>query len=507
VLSGLAAVAAITAVAAGVAGAWSPCGFSVIETIGSALGDPRRTVTALATVTFTVGALAGGVVTFGGLALIGGLAGSGAAGLREALACALALAAAIADWRGVRLAPQIRRQLPERWRWTMPLPLASILYGLLLGLGFTTFVLSFAVWALAGLSVAAGSAGLGVAVGLGFGLGRALPVLWIAPRLGSAAGERALERLALEPRMWLGIRRLDALGMAICAALLAALLGTASATAAPIAGATDPSVDGAVLAWQRVGGTGMLRRPSGTGPVAGTLPAVGGFNTAWLTPTGIAVQLRHQPPLTLPLPPNAEVTALAISGSWLVVRDQGTTGVANLFAVSLSALAQGGYVATYIRGSGTPGAIGRPTIEGTLVAYSYSTPARSSVEAMDLASGARTVLRSATSEVQFANPSLASGHLLYVRTDRCAQELLLGGTYSSTADRVLLTLPSTVARDPGWQSGYQHAWNNASGCPNRGPGPGGTMTLSSTALGSTDAYVSESPPNLAQTSIVTVPLG
>ena len=124
-------------------------------------------------------------------ATAGGLAGHTSSGVRDALAGGLALAAAYADWRGWRIAPQIRRQVPERWRWIMPLPLASSLYGILLGLGFTTFVLSFAVWALAAVSVAAGSAAVGVAVGLAFGLGRALPVLWIAPRVGTPAGDRA----------------------------------------------------------------------------------------------------------------------------------------------------------------------------------------------------------------------------------------------------------------------------------------------------------------------------
>ena len=38
----------------------------------------------------------------------------------------------------------------------MPVPLAAGLYGVLLGLGFTTFILSFAVWALAGIAVALG---------------------------------------------------------------------------------------------------------------------------------------------------------------------------------------------------------------------------------------------------------------------------------------------------------------------------------------------------------------
>jgi hypothetical protein len=44
-------------------------------------------------------------------------------------------------------------------------PLAAAGYGALLGLGFTTFVLSFAVWALAGMSVALGDPGLGIASG------------------------------------------------------------------------------------------------------------------------------------------------------------------------------------------------------------------------------------------------------------------------------------------------------------------------------------------------------
>src|SRR5581483_10042227 len=145
-------------------------------------------------------------------------------------------------------------------------------YGLLLGLGFTTFVLTFAVWALAAIAIAAGDLTVGIAVGLAFGLGRALPVMWIAPRLGTPAGDRALERLALEPRMWLGMRRLDALGLGACAALLAG----SSAAAATIPGSTDPSSDGALLVWQRIGGRGVLDTHTALRRLPGTLPAVGG---------------------------------------------------------------------------------------------------------------------------------------------------------------------------------------------------------------------------------------
>jgi hypothetical protein len=499
VLSGLAAIGALTALVAGIAGAWSPCGFSMVDTIGTALGDARRGITALAIVAFTLGALAGGVITFGGLSLLGTLAGHGSGELRDMLAAWLALAAAVADWRGWRIAPQIRRQVPERWRWVMPLPLVATLYGVLLGLGFTTFVLAFAVWALAGISVAAASAPFGIVVGLAFGLGRALPVAWIAPRLRTPAGEAALERLALEPRLWLGLRRLDALGLGACAALL----GASSAPAAPGPSyATDPSVDGSAIAWQQPGGAGVLQRAAKRRVLHGRLPAIGGGNLAWVARDGVEVARGFKRPLeAIPLPLRARVDALAISTGWIVVRDAGRNGIANLFAVQLSNPLH----RVYIAGSATPGAIGRPSIERSRVVYTYSTAAASRIVLFNLRRGRRTRLRNATRDVQFTDATLAAGRLLYVSTGRCAQALVLGSPWSAREDRTLLTLPSTVLRDPGWQPGYTHAYNSASLCHDSAGG-GGTITLGATALGGSDAYVSESPPDLAHTRIVRVAL-
>ena len=494
-LSGLAVAGALTALLAGIAGAWSPCGFSMVDTIGSALGDARRGVTAAASATFALGALAGGVVTFGGLSLAGAALGSGSTGLRDAIAGALAIAAAFADWRGWRIAPQIRRQVPERWRWIMPLPIASSLYGLLLGLGFTTFVLSFAVWALAGISVAAGSPALGLAVGLAFGAGRALPVLWIAPRLGSRAGDRALEALALEPRMWLGMRRLDAVGLGACAALLAGQV----AAAAPIPASTDPSADRTLLVWQQVGGRGVLDTHTALYLIPGHFPAVGGHYVAWVGRHAIVIARgAHRTPVErVPLPLHATVDALAISGEWLVVRDAGERGIANLFAISIANPTRRRYLA----GSSVAGAIGRPTIEGVEVAWSYSTPRSSRIIEVNASTGGRTVLRGSVRNVQYSNPSLFEGRLLYVRTDRCTQELVLGSPLSTTLNHILVTLPSAVTRDPGWEVGYTKAYNTASLCPNRPTGPGGAITLGATALGTSEAYVVESPRDLAQTQI------
>ena len=141
---------AVAAVLIGLTGAWSPCGFSMVETIGLAGDGGRRWTTIGACATFLVGALLGGVVTFGSLSVLGEAIHGAGGRLAYAVAAAIAVAAAAADARGMRIVPQIRRQLPQAWRWTMPLPLASALYGVLLGLGFTTFVLSFGVWALGG---------------------------------------------------------------------------------------------------------------------------------------------------------------------------------------------------------------------------------------------------------------------------------------------------------------------------------------------------------------------
>src|SRR5207302_1939997 len=64
----LSAVLAAAALAAGITGAWSPCGFSMVETLSPQGYAVRLRTTLAACVTFTLGALAGGAATFGGLA-------------------------------------------------------------------------------------------------------------------------------------------------------------------------------------------------------------------------------------------------------------------------------------------------------------------------------------------------------------------------------------------------------------------------------------------------------
>ena len=132
----------------------------------------------------------------------------------------VAVAAAAGEARGLRIAPQIRRQVPEAWRRVLPIPLAAAGYGVLLGLGFTTFVLSFAVWALAGASIALGDPALGLGMGLAFGAGRALPVIALAPFAGTERGGAVTAAMCERPAILRGLRRVDAVALAAVALAL-----------------------------------------------------------------------------------------------------------------------------------------------------------------------------------------------------------------------------------------------------------------------------------------------
>ena len=207
------------ALAAGLTGAWSPCGFSMVETLAPH-GYARRLRTSVAaSLTFALGALAGGALTFGGLAVAGAALGAGGP-VAVGAAAVVAVAAAAGEARGLRIAPQIRRQVPEAWRRVLPVPLAAAGYGVLLGLGFTTFVLSFAVWALAGASIALGDPALGLAMGLAFGAGRALPVIALAPFAGTERGGAVTAAMCERPAILLRLRRVDAVALAAVALAL-----------------------------------------------------------------------------------------------------------------------------------------------------------------------------------------------------------------------------------------------------------------------------------------------
>ena len=88
----LTAVLCAAAFVAGLTGSWSPCGFSMVTSLGS--HDRGRRTTIAACLAFAPGALVGGAITFGVLASVGALLGGGDVAL--AAAALLVGAAAVA---------------------------------------------------------------------------------------------------------------------------------------------------------------------------------------------------------------------------------------------------------------------------------------------------------------------------------------------------------------------------------------------------------------------------
>jgi hypothetical protein len=433
----LEAVLLAAGLVAGITGAWSPCGFSMVDTLAPHGYAARLRTTLVACATFTAGALAGGIATFAGLALLGQAVGAGSV----AVAASIALVAAVGEARGMRIVPQVRRQVPESWRRVLPVPLAAGLYGVLLGLGFTTFILSFAVWALAGVSVALGDPALGLLVGLGFGIGRALPVVVLAPLAGTERGAEAHAAMAERPAILRALRAADALALAACAAALwAAPAQAATVCAVP---ATDPSADGALVAFQQPGAGGVIAGPDGRHAVPGTHPAVGGGLVAYVGNNTVEVRSQADPTFVLTIPaPGAD--AVAISRDWVAWR----AGDA-LLAAPLAAPAP--------REVARAAGLGRPALDGDRLLFHLGSKGGTRIDEIRLATGERTTLRRAP-RTQLLNPSASGGRLLYVRSTYKRQQLRIGALRKQSVkrDRALYGTVPNNRRDAGYEPGIEH---------------------------------------------------
>ncbi|HEX2358374.1 MAG TPA: hypothetical protein VHH72_01015 [Solirubrobacterales bacterium] len=428
---------AVAALLIGATGTFSPCGLSVIETIGPTGHSGGRRTTLAACAAFLPGAIAGGLVTFGALAALGeSLHGAGG---RAAylVAAGLAAIAALLELRGTRIVPQIRRQLPETWRRAMPMPLAAALYGVLLGLGFTTFVLTFGVWALAGISVAIAEPWLGALLGACFGLGRAIPIVALAPLAGGRAGTRATELICERPGVYLGLRRGDAAVLAAAAIALAVVPVSAGARSVAVSDAADPSATRESLAFERSGGAAVLRRGAGEIPLGGTDPAIGGAYVA--TIAGDSVRLLER----FTLAPVAQVQApgadaVAVSSGWLAYRAPLQGGGDGIFARNISNPAAPGPILA-VATVGGPAQLSAPGLGGRSLVYAVARPSGSRIVHRVLGTRkGRAVARSG--RVLLFSPATKGRHLAYVRTDARRSRLLIRGIRARGPGKLLFSL-------------------------------------------------------------------
>jgi hypothetical protein len=442
VLSAEALALVVAGLVAGATGSWSPCGFSMIETLGR-----RGRATPPACAAFALGAPLGGILTFGGLAALGALLHGGRAAL--GVAAAIAIAGAALDAGNVRIVPQIRRQVPEPWRRMLPLPVAAGLYGVLLGMGFTTFVLSFAVPALAAVSIALGDAGLGIALGVAFGLGRALPIVALAPLCEREAGLRAMTAMAERPGLLRAARASGAAALALCAVAFAGGAAQAATPTVAAGAATDPTVaaDG-TLAWQVPGGPGRLSRGGALEDLPGTHPAFGGPWLALIDRDQIVLSNQADGSTRSVSAPGAD--AVAVGERWLAWRASEPERLVTLD------LADPAAVPRAVARVPSPATVSRPSLDGDVLAYAVAGRTGSAIRTLNLATGVTAALRDADRGVLLTQPALSAGRLLYVRTTRAHQQLLLGAAVRrrSESDHELLRIRSTTQRDAGHDNGH-----------------------------------------------------
>jgi hypothetical protein len=471
----------------GLTGAWSPCGFSMVETIGPTGHTGGRPTTWAALATFVPGALVGGVLTFTALALLGDLVHGEGGRLAYGVAAVIALVAAIAEARGTPIVPQIRRQLPEHWRRVMPMPLAACLYGILLGLGFTTFVLSFGVWALAGISFAVGDPALGVGIGLAFGAGRAIPVLALAPVCDRPSGIRATELMTQRPALYRGFRAGDAATLAL-AAVLMTVAAPAGAAERAAAGAGDPVASGSDLVFTKLGQGAVLRRDRRDRSLPGTDPAIGGPYIA-VRQGGNILVLGRQNLARLASVPASGADALAISRFWLVYRTRagGTDTIEARRIGGVSGGVRPGIAfgpAQALAKTDAPGELSRPSLYRSTLVYARSTLRGSSVIQRALGTGKRSRLI-ASHQWLLSAPSVLGRSFAYVRTTNDRQQLRLRRMAKHGKGHVIYAIAATSHRDPDHDPGHNRL-------PTRIPKPDlrrSPWTLWTTALAPGKAYV------------------
>src|SRR5918912_1537457 len=111
-------------------------------------------------------------------ALVGAALGAIGAAVGAELSLVVAAIALVAAAREAGLVsfplPQLRRQVPERWRFELPLPVWSVGYGAGLGAGFLTFQPVATFWVACAAAVALANPLAAAFCFAAFGAGRAL---------------------------------------------------------------------------------------------------------------------------------------------------------------------------------------------------------------------------------------------------------------------------------------------------------------------------------------------
>jgi hypothetical protein len=298
--------------------------------------------------------------------------------------------------------------------------------------------------------------------------------------------------MAERPVVLRGLRAAAAAGLALAAVALAVAPPAARAATPEVAvrAAADPSVAGALFAWQGIDGAGRLARGGEVLTLPGAHPAVAAALVAWVSGVEVVVSeaTTLAPALRFPAP-GADAVAL----SERVVAWRTAAGSRDRILAQDLLAPQPDAVVVAIAPRG--GSLGRPSAEGTQVVFDVQAPRRSRLVAHDVVSGAQRTLREARDAVLLA-PAVQASRLLYVRSSATRQQLRLGRFAprpSLRGDRFLYGTTPTARRDAGHEPGLEdHRQGYPGGRRPRTPARpprGVTVTLWTTALAPDAAYV------------------
>ena len=372
----------------------------MLETFTPAVcGSRKRQMIAQAL--FTVAAVA----TSAALGLALGFAGS-LLGASHAVwaAAALAVLAAAREAGLVRVPlPQARRQVPERWRFELPLPVWSTGYGAGLGAGFFTYQPVSTFWvALVGALALAQPVPAALCLSL-YGAGRAFMVIW--PRRRTDDPTAAVERLT---RRRGELLRVNVVGLLVCAVLLLAAAPGAGAATLVANNAFDPTLSEGTLAFATRDGQ-VVVRPFGGGPE-------------------VVFPNASQPSL------DGEYLAYTDSGGIRVVRWANGNEVARIDNATVS----------------------HPALDWPLIAFVRRDASYKRLVVRNLVSGAHKIHATARPANNLGRPALRAGRLAWHNFSRKESRIVLK-TLSSGSSRVvarsriaLLTNPTLAGARLAW---------------------------------------------------------
>ena len=153
----------------------------MVHTIAPAVRrKPTLTGWALVVIPYMAGSILGGAFTGAFVAAVGSvLRRAGPSHIAVlALFIAVCTVAVIRDMlRPTSVLPSLQRQVPARWRATLPLGYATFLYGIQLGLGWATHVYFGSYYILLGMILLTGNIKTGLLVHATYGLARGAVVL------------------------------------------------------------------------------------------------------------------------------------------------------------------------------------------------------------------------------------------------------------------------------------------------------------------------------------------